>query len=157
MSLIWKFNAINPATDEQSFMFQANAVGGSGYNETITSTFFYTWNNGGDYGLNYEGSNDQAQGTAFQPLTMNMHTSSHHAAGAYSHWTGILYLFSPSSTTYVKQFYSRVVASRYSDDDSYTFTTYAAGYFNLTAAIDEIQFKPTSDNFDGTIKMYGCR
>ena len=35
---------------------------------------------------------------------------------------------------------------------------HTAGYFNLTAAIDEIQFKMDSGNIDsGTIKMYGVK
>ena len=32
---------------------------------------------------------------------------------------------------------------------------FASGYINVTAAITEIQFKMTSGNLDGTIKMYG--
>jgi hypothetical protein len=32
---------------------------------------------------------------------------------------------------------------------------YAAGYFNVTGAIDEIQFKITSGTFDGIISLYG--
>ncbi len=32
------------------------------------------------------------------------------------------------------------------------------GYFNLTSAIDEIQFKMTSGDIDaGTIKLYGIK
>ena len=34
-------------------------------------------------------------------------------------------------------------------------TQRVSGYFNVTAAIDDIQFKMTSGNFDGIIKMYG--
>ena len=34
---------------------------------------------------------------------------------------------------------------------------YAAGYFNVTAAIDDIQFKMSSGNFDGKIKMWGVK
>jgi len=32
---------------------------------------------------------------------------------------------------------------------------FIAGYFNVTAAIDGIQFKFDSGNFDGVIKLYG--
>ena len=38
---------------------------------------------------------------------------------------------------------------------NYLFDVYTAGYFNVTAAIDGIQFKFDSGDFDGTIKMYG--
>ena len=32
---------------------------------------------------------------------------------------------------------------------------FVAGYFNVTAAITNIQFKMDSGNFDGKIKMWG--
>ena len=32
---------------------------------------------------------------------------------------------------------------------------FVAGYVNTTAAIDDIQFKMSSGNMDGVIKMYG--
>ena len=38
---VFEFVDINPATDDVEFSFQGNSVGGSGYNETITSTYFY--------------------------------------------------------------------------------------------------------------------
>ena len=148
------FVNINPVSSSSvNFQFQGNVAGGSGYNETMTSTFFYSWHNeaDNDAGLAYQADHDQAQGTAFQPLAMGMGNASDRS------WNGILYLFSPSSTTYVKQFYSTVVASRYSTS-AYCFETFAAGYFNTTSAIDEIQFKMSSGNINaGTIKMYGCR
>ena len=66
----------------------------------------------------------------------------------------MLHLFLPSSTTYVKHFYSK--ANRCDGSAAaYTGNDYAAGYINTTAAIDEISFKMSSGNFDGTIKMYG--
>ena len=34
---------------------------------------------------------------------------------------------------------------------------YCAGYFNTTSAINAVQFKMESGNFDGTIKMYGIK
>ena len=42
---IYKFVFINihGATDDKKFMFQANAAGGSGYNETITTTNFQAY------------------------------------------------------------------------------------------------------------------
>ena len=36
---LFTFNNIHPATDNVDFQFQGNAAGGSGYNETITSTY----------------------------------------------------------------------------------------------------------------------
>ena len=39
----------------------------------------------------------------------------------------------------------------------YSVDAYVAGYFNTTSAIDAIQFKMSSGNFDGIIKMYGVK
>ena len=39
--------------------------------------------------------------------------------------------------------------------DNYSVQAFMAGYFNVTAAITNIQFKMESGNMDGTIKMYG--
>jgi hypothetical protein len=55
----------------------------------------------------------------------------------------------------VKEFYSRASVM----DGSGTTTLndwYSAGYINTALAIDDIQFKMSSGNFDGKIKMYGC-
>ena len=61
---------MHPATDQVSFSFQANASGGSGYNETITSTYITSYHNeaGSSAALEYTDANDQAQGTSFQAL-----------------------------------------------------------------------------------------
>ena len=146
---VFKFYNIHPETDAQNLTFQANVSGGSGYNETITSTFFYAYYDEADSGttLGYATSMDQAQGTAFQRLLYEMSSDADHAAGGYLH------LFNPSSTTFVKHFISRF---NNTDKDNYNIDNYCAGYFNTTSAIDEIQFKMSSGDIDaGTIKMYG--
>ena len=40
---IFTYNNMHPSVDAAKFLFQGNAAGGSGYNETITSTFFYAY------------------------------------------------------------------------------------------------------------------
>jgi len=145
---IFKFYNINAATDGAEFSFQANASGESGYNETMTSTYFRARLNesGADGELGYFGDEDQAEGTGFQTLAHNQ------GNGADEACAGELHLFNPSSTTYVKHFYARAVANNASDESS---DMYAAGYINVTAAITNIQFKMDSGNMDGVIKMYG--
>jgi hypothetical protein len=147
---IFKFYNINPATDAAIFSFQVNASGQSGYNETITSTFFRAEHNqtGADSALGYIADSDQAEGTAYQYLVYSI------GSGADENAAGELHLFNPASTTYAKHFYSRFNAyhaSNYSSD------YYAGGYVNTTSAIDDIQFKMTSGNFDGEIKMWGVK
>jgi len=147
---MFTYNNIHPATDAAKFTFQGNAAGGSGYNETITSTFFYAYHDEADseQGVSYYGSGDQAQGTSFQRLS-----SGGVGNGNDESVSGYLHLFNPSSTTFVKHFISS--NSTYQDSNSVN-NNYISGYFNTTSAIDEIQFKFDSGNIDtGDICLYG--
>ena len=145
---LFRFYDINPATDGPRFAFQCSSDGGSNYNLTITSTAWEALNNeaGTDQNLRYTASEDQAQGTGYQYL------SKESGNGADESTVGELYLFNPSSTTYVKQFYATI--QEYFQGD-YSLNGFRGGYFNTTSAINAIDFKMTSGNMDGTIKMYG--
>ena len=139
---------IGPATDTAFFTFQGSTDSGSNYNVTITTTKFTSTHaeDNSSASIGYDTGGDTAQGTGFQRLTTDMANEAD-ASGA-----GILHLFSPSSTTYVKHFYTRF--NHMVSHDGIT-ETFIGGYFNTTSAIDAIQFKTSSGNFDGKIKMYG--
>ena len=145
------FNDIHPATDSTQFLFQGNAAGGSGYNETITSTCFEAEHYENDFatGLTYLANGDQAQGTAYQALCQHLGADNDQST------SGTLWLFGPSSTTFVKHYMATVSMS---DPDDSANVVYTAGYFNTTSAIDEIQFKMSSGNIDdGKIKLFGIK
>ena len=147
---LFTFNNMHPATDNAEFSFQGNAAGGSGYNETITSTQFeaYHTEDGSATSLAYKTARDQAQGTGFQTLSLPTHENDNGASG-------YLHLFNPSSTTFVKHF---IAKAQTVNSDTYCTCNFTAGYFNTTSAIDEIQFKFSSGNIDaGTIKLYGVK
>jgi len=146
---IFKFIDINPATDAAEFTFQVNATDGADYNDSaITSTVFKAEHNESDSSASmaYEGGEDQEQGTGYQNIALNV------GNGADESCAGTLWLFNPSNTTYVKHFYSTIQELH---KDDYSMQVFVAGYINDTTAIDDIQFKMSSGNFDGTIKMYG--
>ena len=145
---IFKFLDIGPATNSTEFTFNGSIDAGSNYNVTKTTTYFaaHHQEDDGDAGLNYRGGDDISQGTGFQIITCPIGSGSTESAA------GTLWLFNPSSTTYVKHFYTRFSNHNAGDE---MWDTYIAGYFNTTDNIDAIQFKMTSGNFDGTIKMYG--
>ena len=148
------FTDIGPATDNVAFHFQVNATddAGGGYDTSqIQSTAISAYQNedGDETSLAYSTSNDQANGTAFQTLTGSIGND------ADSSLAGTLHLFSPSSTTYVKHFYARVHSSGSAGAETYAQSDFIAGYINDTTAIDEIQFKMSSGNFDGVIQLYG--
>ena len=146
---LFTFNNMHPATDGAEFQFQANVSGGSGYNETITSTHFdaYHGEDAGSATLSYMTGFDQAQGTAFDTLSRDIGNDSDQATSGYLH------LFNPSSTTFVKHFIANFSNVINNDQAVHSFS---AGYFNTTSAIDEIQFKFSSGNIDaGAICLYG--
>ena len=146
---IFKFIDINPATNETDFSVQFNASSQSGYNETMTTAVFTAAHDEANTStsLAYDASIDQANDDdAFQQLAPNV------GNGADESCSGTLWLFSPSNTTYVTHFYARVNEyhqANYSQDN------FVSGFINVTAAIINVQFKMSSGNFDGTIKMYG--
>jgi hypothetical protein len=148
---IFKFINIHPATNSVEFQFNMSTDGGSNYNVTKTSTFFYSFQNeaGNQTGLQYAADNDLAQSTAFQDLSRDTgNTNDENCSGSLS-------LFNPSSTTYVKHFIANT--SDYVIND-YNRNTFIAGYGNTTSAVNAIQFKFSSGNIDdGIIKMYGVR
>jgi hypothetical protein len=147
---IFYFVNIHPSSNSDAhFQFQGNASGGSGYNETITSTYFRAYHNEGgtDTSLAYDGSFDQAQGTSFQTLMTYVNNSNDESG------VGSLRLFNPSSTTFVKHF---IADTQYAYNNPYSTRSFIAGYFNTTSAIDEIQFKFGTGNIDsGDILLYG--
>jgi len=148
---LFTFNNIHPETNNVSFQFQGNAAGGSGYNETITSTTFQAFHNEADTdsGLQYSTSADLAQGTGFQTIIGNLGSDNDQSVSGY------LRLFNPSSTTFVKHFLGSANQAQQSDT---TYNTFFAGYFNTTSAIDEIQFKMASDEIQGgDICLYGIK
>ena len=143
---IFVINNMHPQTNDKHFTFQVNADGGSGFNETITSSVFraYHLENGSASGLDHRTANDQAQGTAYQRLSEEVGNGSDESV------SGILHLFDPSSS-FVKHFMARTSLNYGSPRD-----TFVAGHINNTTAIDEISFAFTSGNCDsGTIDMYG--
>jgi hypothetical protein len=145
------FTDINVATDGADFVFQVNATddAGGGYDTSpITSTDFYSQHaeDASFAGLAYDTAKDQAQGTNFEKLVSDCGNGSDESAA------GIMHLFSPASTTYVKHFY---LVSQTNRLDDRSIQRHHAGYINDTTAIDEIQFKASSGNFDGVIQMYG--
>lgn len=148
---IYKFRFVNIhcATDQTNFTFNGSSDTGSNYNVTKTTTFFRAGHNeaGSDSGLEYATGSDLAQSTSFQKLNEELGNDNDQAC------SGELFLFDPSSTTFVKHFICRIASYRYNDQAQDAFI---AGYFNTTSVIDAVQFKMSSGNIDsGTIEMYG--
>ena len=146
----FKFIDIAPKTDNVYFQFNMSTDSGSNYNVTKTTTFFRTFHEENDVGtaLGYTTALDLAQSTSDQYLAYEV------GNGADESCAGILQLFNPSSTTYVKHFIANFNMYATSNASQESFI---AGYMNTTSACNAIQFKMSSGNFDGIIKMYGVK
>ena len=129
---------------------QFNAAGQSGFNETMTTTFFRALHNEDDTAasVGYVTGDDIAQGTGYQRLAQTGNDNDQQVSGE-------VWIFNPSSTTFVTHFFGRGVEAHGSDIAADCFV---AGYVNATAAIDEVSFKMDSGNIDsGTFKLYGIK
>jgi hypothetical protein len=143
---IFKFINLHPATDNSKLFFQVT-TNGTDFNTTLTSTYFIADHDedGSTTALTYLTSDDQAQGTSFQRLNESTGADNDESI------SGMLHLFDPSNTTFVKHYMSRSSSAFEKETDSFT-----AGYFNTTSAVTGVQFKFGSGNIDsGVIKLYG--
>ena len=146
---LFKFINAHPATDNVTFQVNFRD-GGSSYDATKTSTAFYAHQGeSDDTGFGYGSSVDVAQGTGVQPLLGSLGNGNDEST------SGELWLFNPSSTTFVKHY---MVTTQYYHRNNYSQIYYVAGYCNVTAAIDGVQFSMSSGNIDaGTFKLYGIK
>jgi len=146
---IFKFYDIHPATDDKELTVGFRD-GSTAYDATKTTTYFNAlhYENDSSTSLAYVTGHDQAQSTSFlKIITTGLGNDNDQSCA------GELHLFDPASTTFVKHFYSRGTAAHQED---LTQDVFVAGYCNVTAAIDGVQFKMSSGAIDaGVIKMYG--
>ena len=148
----FRFINIHPETDDKFFQFNgSDDTSSHSYDITKTSTFFETSHTeaGSAAGPSYTASFDLAQSTSDQRLFNGIGNDNDQSA------SGELWLFNPSSTTYVKHFFGRITGSRWNNA---TADYYCSGYFNTTSAITAINFTNDSGDIDaGTIKLYGIK
>ena len=145
---LFKYINIHPATDSVRFTVNFRD-GGSDFDATKTTTFFRAKHSesGSANAFNYEGNEDLAQSTSYQFIGNPVGNANDECI------SGEMFLFSPSSTTFVKHFISRC---NLDTGGAETESDFVAGYCNVTAAIDGVDFKFSSGNIDsGVIKMYG--
>jgi hypothetical protein len=145
------FINIHAGSSGQDFTFNMSTDSGSNYNVTKTTTSIWSYHkeDGTDPLLDYNTGRDLAQGTGFQPLSAGASTDSD------ANCSGILTIFNPASTTYVKHF---TATSNIFDNGNYAINMYFAGYGNTTSAVNAVRFQMSSGNIDdGTILMYGIK
>lgn len=143
---IFSFENMHSTNDGANFTFQA----GASYNTSITSAAFRSENSdSGSNNFGFAAANIQGNGTGEQMMYHELDNDNDSCV------SGVLHLFNPSSTTYVKQWFSRVQGSKNSDT---SMEVYTAGYLNTTSALTQVRFTIASGSIQsGTIKMYGVK
>jgi hypothetical protein len=144
---LFKFINLHFSNENEAFFLKLRD-GGSSFDATKTTTHFLVRHRENDAtSFSYDSDRDLAQSTGGHFLNL---VTGNQDDGSLS---GDMFLFSPSSTTFVKHFIAR---THNMDSGDNATTVYSAGYANVTAAIDGVEFSASSGTIDsGIIKMYG--
>ena len=146
---IYKFRFIDLHFATNNIDFKVDyTTDGTNYNATQTSSMFAALHNesGSSTALEYRTGADVAQGTGPQ-IAENI------GNGADESIAGELFLFDPSSTTFVKHWISKFHTY---NQANYAGSHFASGYVNSTSAVTGVRFTSSSGNIQaGTIEMYG--
>jgi len=142
---------VHPSTNSGGFAVNFSIDTGSNYNVTKTTTSFVAQHQESGSGgqLGYQTGYDLSQSTSDQEITQNIYATDDNSG------CGNLYLFNPSSTTFVKHFVSET-GSMFANARAWH--NFVAGYCNTTSAIDAVRFKFDTGNIDsGRIALYGIK
>ena len=143
-------NNCHPSTNTGGIFINFSTDSGSNWNVTKTTSDFITQHseNNVTTELRY-GNYDLAQSTSDQALCKNVYTGNDECV------SGIVKLYNPSSTTYVKHFLS-ITNSVFASARSWQH--FVGGYCNTTSAINGVIFRFDTVNIDdGTIQMFGVK
>ena len=147
----FEFISMHAATDEALFEMNMSIDAGSNYNVAKTTTYFRAQHgeSGGGGGLAYDTGQDAAQATGFIRLCGELGNVNDESM------SGEMFLYNPSSTTFVKHF---MCNSNLNQSGDTSFNIFSAGYGNTTSDVDAIIFRMSSGNIDsGKIKLYGIK
>ena len=144
---LFKFISLHLSSD--TYLSLLGRDGGSSFDATKQSTYFRVEHaeDNSSTNLAYKTNLDVAQSTGETKLSGNTSDDNDNA------YSGELYVFNPSSTTFQKNYFGQINVISGSDALE---AGYFSGYFNHTAALDGIKIAVGTGNIaSGTIKMYG--
>ena len=147
---LFKYINMHPATNDVEFYFNTSTNSGGAYNTVKTTTVVRASHaeSGSGGALSYITGNDEAQSSGAQQIGQSGNDNDQSISGE-------LFLFNPSSTTFVKHFLCQTNYCDHGDESHFHFY---AGYLNTTTAVDAVQFTMSSGNIDaGIIKLYGIK
>jgi len=151
---LFKLINIHPSADDITFGLNFSTDNGSNYNVAKTTTYFRAYHDEADTfsGFTYDTVGDLAQGTGDHQLGRGLTGDENDLNTNLELW-----LFNPSSTTYVKHFMSNLSHSILTGGNApYHQHIFTAGYGNTTSAINAVRFQMSSGNIDdGIFALYG--
>ena len=148
---VFTFKNIHPQTDNSSLTFQVSSNGGTSYGVNTTTTYFRGQHeeDGSSSALTYVGSDDIADESGFIPLSEDCGNDND------QNCSGIMSIFNPADTTFVKHWLHNMSAMQRND---YAFNEFMGGYFNTTSAINAVKFEFGAGAIDaGDICLYGIK
>ena len=147
--------SMHPTDNYVDAVVNFSTDGGSNYNVTKTTTFVnaYNYETVSPAAIGYDTNRDLAQSTSDQKI------STENSADNDSRLSGRMYLFDPSSTTFVKHFMAQTVTTADpGNNEEWANHNLLSGYGNTTSAINGVRFKFVSGNIgDGKIRLYGLK
>jgi len=149
---LFKFVNIHPSNNATRLQYNLSVDGGSNYNVAKTTTSFKAYHNEGNSAsaLTYETGTDLAQGTGTQFIGDDISNAND------ASMSGEMFLFNPSSTTFVKHIIT--ITSSLANGDFAVWNSTGTGYGNTTSAVDAVQFTMSSGTIDsGRIALYGIK
>ena len=154
----FEFYNINVATDSADWGFNLSTDGGSGYGVAKCSAYVYCYApETGTYGSTFtvDQAYDLPTGSAGAGGSNRQELMTALGNGADEDGFGILRLYTPASTTFMKMWTSHTVSHSATDQIRFIMTS---GYtLSGTSAVDAVRFEASSGNFDGKVKMYGIK
>ena len=144
------FSKLHPETVNPDFQFNVSDDAGSNYDLAKTQHSHKAWCNeaGNDSGAGSDTTGLRlGNGTGVAPLMQSLGADADHCV------SGRLWLYNPGDTTFIKHYEWKVMIVH---SGHYIYTHEGAGYVNVTAAVDAIQFSFSNGDMDaGSISMYG--
>ena len=149
---LFKFVNIHPSNNATRLQYNLSVDGGSNYNVAKTTTSFKAYHDEGDSAtaLTYETGTALAQGTGTQFIGDDISNAND------ASMSGEMFLFNPSSTTFVKHIIT--ITSTLANGDFAVWNSTGTGYGNTTSAVNAVQFTMSSGTIDsGRIALYGIK
>ena len=140
-------------TDDRAVLLNFT-IDGTNFNVTKTTTFFRARHNESDSHnvLNYRGRADLEQSASGQEFVEGFDGE------ADANVNSTIFLYDPSSTTFVKHFTMETQGTGNGGTDAQVSTNaFVSGYCNTTSAVTGLRIEGQSTTISGTFKLYGIK